>query len=121
MGDAMKNRERMPVIGEAFDADQMNDVEHVESYVSELEYYRPRGFSKLAREGRKLARDMWRAVESDRAYALDQFNEWKGDVEALLTEWARHMVRHDYISFGPFEMSGSVGFFVDGGPLEVTP
>ena len=110
---AMKNRKRMPVIGEAFDADQMNAVERVESYVSELEYYRPRGFSKLVREGRTLARDMWRAVESDCAYVLDHANEWKSEVEALLTEWARRMVRHDYISFGSFEISGSVGFSVD--------
>jgi len=109
----MKTRKRMPAIGEAFDADQMNDPERIESYIRELEYYKPRGFSKLVKEGRAIVRTMWADAESDRMNVWDFGHEWKLEAEALLTNWARRVERHEFISFGPFPYSGSTGFSID--------
>lgn len=111
----MKKAQRMPAIGEAFDSDQMNDPERIESYIRELEYYKPRGFSRLAKEGRAIVRTMWADAETDRMNAWDFGHDWKLEVEALLTNWARRVERHEFISFGPFPYSGSTGFWIDVG------
>ena len=39
---------RKPIVGEAFAPHFMNDAGRIASYVAELRYYRPRGFSGLA-------------------------------------------------------------------------
>lgn len=94
---------RKPVIGCAFDPDQMNEREGVASYIGELEYYRPRGFSKLRNEGNKLLSP---------ANDLEWASEWMTDCDTLLTEWARRVERHDFICYGPFEHGGAVGFYI---------
>ena len=96
---------RTPVLGPAFDQDQTNDYGRVQNYLAELRYYRPRGFSKLAKEGEKILRDIEKSEESF-------FDEWATDIDSLLTEWARRVTRNDYISFGPFEHTGDVGFYI---------
>jgi hypothetical protein len=104
---------RKPVTGEAFDSDQMNEPERIEAYISELEYYRPRGFSKLVKEGRRIAADMRSDDAARYADSAEHGDSWKDDVESLLTEWARRAARHDYIHFGPLSECGSVGFWID--------
>lgn len=107
-----RKSKRTPVIGSSFDCDQMNEPERIEAYIADLEYYRPRGFSKLAREGRKIVRDMWDSADDTRTDAWDFGGDWKSDVEDMLTAWARRIKRHDYISYGPFDHSGDVGFYI---------
>ena len=97
---------KCPILGSAFDPDQMNDIERVQAYVDELRYYRPRGFGKLAREGEEFIQG------SHIGAGADFHNEWFNDCDALLTDWARRVERHDYISFGPFDPGGAVGFYV---------
>lgn len=93
---------RKPIIGCAFDPDQRNERGRVEAYIGELEYYRPRGFAGLRNEGARLNKtDDW-----------EWSNEWMTDCDNLLTEWARRELRHDFISFGPFEHGGAVGFYI---------
>ena len=108
-----KRTKRRPIIGPAFDADQRNEPERIAAYVAELRHYRPRGFSKLAREGEKIERQMWRDADSERTDAWDHADSFKQECEDLLTEWARRIEGHDYISFGPFDYSGDVGFYIN--------
>jgi hypothetical protein len=91
---------KQPVLGPAFDQDQTDADGRVENYISELQYYRPRGFSKLVREGMTQA-------------TRDDPDAWMTACEDLLTEWARRVTRNDYIYFGSFEMSGDVGFQIN--------
>lgn len=98
---------KRPILGCAFDPDQMNDLEQIQAYVDELRYYRPHGFGKLAREGEEFIR----GAEMDAG--VDYYSEWMSDCDSLLTEWARRVERHDYISFGPFDHGGAVGFYID--------
>jgi hypothetical protein len=105
------SRKRFPIIGEAFDAHQMNDAGRLNSYAIELEHYRPRGFSALARSMRAMS-DRFDA-DNARADDAELMDSMIDDAESLLTEWARRVARHDYIWFGPFADSGSVGFNVD--------
>lgn len=102
---------RKPIIGEAFDSHQMNDADRIASYVRELRYYRPRGFAALAKEGDALVAEL----ESDdcSADAADRMDAWTDNVEAMLTEWARATLRHQYVYFGTVENWGSVGFFYE--------
>jgi hypothetical protein len=102
----MARNKKAPVLGSHFDAHQMNIQGTVREYIDTLEWYRPRGFAKLRDEGAKLLRkpddhDDWQWV-----------SEWQDECDDLLTEWARRVARHDYITFGPFEASGDVGFYI---------
>lgn len=108
-----KARKRAPVIGPAFDPDTMNEPERIAAYIGELEYYRPRGFSKLAREGRKIISAMWRDAESERVDAWDSAASWMNAADDMLTAWARRVDGHEYITFGPFPHGGAIGFYVD--------
>jgi hypothetical protein len=54
---------RKPLIGGAFDSHFMNEVDRVASYLRELLYYRPHGFSKLAVKGDNILADLER-IES---------------------------------------------------------
>lgn len=103
---------RRPAIGPEFDSHQMNTAEIATAYAETLEYYRPRGFSKLARELYVLANRMLRGDADARDESLYVIQ----DAESLLSDWARRVAGHDYIAFGPFEHSGDVGFYyyVDG-------
>lgn len=105
----MTVRKRQPIIGEAFDTHSMNDSERVAAYVCELRHYRPRGFSKLAREGDNLADDLDSPTCSPDA--ADIMDSWIDDAESMLTEWAQRVTRNDYIYFGTVEHWGSIGFF----------
>ncbi len=40
-------------------------------------------------------------------------SEWMNDCDSALTEWAQARARHDFIWFGSFPDSGSVGFAVN--------
>lgn len=97
-----------PVIGCAFDPDQRNETENHEAYLSELTYYRPRGFSELAREGESILRRM----KKDDENAFQESCEWQDNVCSFLSDWARQVERHDYIMFGPFKHGGAVGFYI---------
>lgn len=101
---------RTPLIGSAFDADFMNEAGRVASYLAELRYYRPRGFSALVKEGERTLAALESEVE-DVDFDASHVDEWKSEVEDALTEWARRVTRNDYICFGPFEHNGSVGFY----------
>lgn len=100
---------RKPILGSAFDADFMNDAGRVSCYLQELRYYRPRGFSALAKGGRKLLAEL----ESDECGfdAAEWLDEWRDEVEDTLTKWARRVTRNEYVCFGQFEHAGSVGFY----------
>jgi hypothetical protein len=104
-----KRSTRKPIIGEAFDSHFMNDSGRIACYVRELRYYRPRGFAALAKEGDKLAS----VIDTDECDGFDaeRMDSWIDEVETLLTDWARRTMRNDYVSFGPFEHCGSVGFY----------
>lgn len=84
---------RKPIIASAFDGDFRNDAGRVQGYLDELTYYRPRGFSKLAKEGAKLVR----ALESDDCAldTADHMDSWFTDVESMLTDWARRVTRNE--------------------------
>lgn len=102
---------RKPIIGEAFDAHQMNDAERVHAYCRELEYYRPRGFSSLAREGATLFRQL--SGDTCPADTAERMDSWIDAVESLLTEWAQRTMRNTYICFGPMSDAwGGIGFYV---------
>jgi len=96
---------KQPLIGCAFDPEQRNDQENIEAYLAELDYYRPRGSRALRVEGARL-------LSADDPYG-EWAHEWMHDADACLTEWARRVARHEYISFGPFEHGGAVGFYID--------
>ena len=98
---------KRPILGCAFDPDQMNDLEQIQAYVDELRYYRPHGFGKLAREGEEFIR----GAEMDAG--VDYYSEWMSDCDSLLTEWAQRVARNQYLIFGPFEHGGAVGFYVN--------
>ena len=102
----MKREMQRPSLGCAFDPDQRNEREIVEAYISELEWYRPRGFAKLRSEGVKLLNKeddhedwQWAAV-------------WRVDCDNLLTEHAQHYGLQHFI-YGPFEHGGAVGYYVN--------
>ena len=105
----MRKTQRRPVLGSAFKQDQTNDEERLTNYVYELRYYRPRGFSKLAHEGDTIIAGLQIDADgaAENACALMQ------EIDDMLTEWARRVTRNDFICFGPFEDSGSVGFYID--------
>ena len=104
-GRKPKQMKRRPLIGEAFNPEQGNSCEDLaESMARELEHYRPRGGMKLAKELSKLAH----VAESERMDSLGSANpedvpqyisEAVDEACELLTEWARRIERHDYISF----------------------
>ena len=104
----MAKSTRRPVIGCAFDPDFRNQTGIIEAYISELQYYRPSGFSKLVKEGEKYIR----AIAAER-YDDDYSSEWMEDCDTLLTEWAQRAARNQYLIFGPFEHGGAVGFYVN--------
>ena len=104
----MAKSTRRPVIGCAFDPDFRNQIGIIEAYLSELQYYRPHGFSKLAKEGEKYIR----AIAAER-YDDDYSSEWMSDCDNLLTEWARRSARNPYLIYGSFEHGGAVGFYVN--------
>lgn len=88
-----------PIIGPAFDPDQMNEREQADAYAAELRYYRPRGFSRTAR-------DLDRA---NLEYVCDTMTA----ADDILTEWGRRVTRNPYLCFGPFPQGGAVGFYYD--------
>jgi hypothetical protein len=101
-----KKHTRHPHVGPQFDSHQQNAADNVRSYCNTLEYYRPRGFSALVREGRAIARKL------DKDNSGETFEcEWMDEADTLLTEWARRVVRHDYIAFGQSQHTGDVGFY----------
>lgn len=106
----MRKLTRKPILGEAFDSHFMNDAGRVQSYVRELEYYRPRGFASLAREGATLFQQL--SADDCPADTAERMDSWINEVESLLTDWARRVTRNDYICFGPFEHCGAIGFYV---------
>lgn len=91
-----KPKTRMPVIGIAFEPEFMSIDDGYQRLAGELEYYRPRGFSKLARELRRYAAAMRRGDDEDTGQMA-----YEASVEAcdMLTEWARRKVGHDYIVY----------------------
>lgn len=95
---------RQPILECAFDPDQCNERETIRYYVAELEYYRPRGYAALVKEAQAILD----AEDSD----FDCWHEWYDEVDDLLTDWARRIERHDYISYGPFPHGGAVGFYI---------
>jgi hypothetical protein len=106
----MANRKtHNPIMGEAFDTDQMNDSDRVASYARELRYYRPRGFAALANEGDNLAS----VVDADECNGFDceRMHEWFDEVDEMLTAWAQRKTRNEYIHFGKADGQGSVGFW----------
>ena len=105
----MSKAKRQPVIGCAFDPDFRDDAGRVSAYLDELRYYRPRGYGKLAKEGDSYLK---RIEADDQTLETAHWYEWMGDVDQMLTEWARRVLRHDYISYGPFPHGGAVGFYV---------
>jgi hypothetical protein len=108
-----RTHKRSPLLGPSFDCDQMNEPERIEAYIADLEYYRPCGFSKLVRDGRKIVNTMWKDADAERTDAWDFGGDWKDRVEDLLTAWARRVERHEYISYGGFPDSGDVGFYIN--------
>lgn len=105
----MPRHTRKPVLGSAFDQEQTNEAGRIENYISELEYYRPRGFSKLAKDGRAILRKL----SNNDGNGCEWMHEWQNETDLLLTEWARRVTRNDFICFGPFEHNGCVGFYID--------
>lgn len=93
---------RKPIVECAFDPDQCNERETIKYYIAELEYYRPREFSKLRNEGNKI-------LNADEP---EFWHEWCDEVDEFLTCWARRVERHDYIAYGPFPHGGAVGFYI---------
>lgn len=101
---------RKPVLGPAFDAEQTNDAGRARNYAGELRYYRPRGFSKRARELEAIAH---RADEGkEKPNDADAMYDLMPEAEDMLTSWAMRVERHEYIAFGPFEHNGCVGFYI---------
>jgi hypothetical protein len=102
MESAMKrNKTYFPQIGEEWDSHQNNQEENARKYADTLRWYRPRGFSKLARELESFANG------KDSEF----ISEIEDDCDTLLTEWAQRVTRNSYIYFGVHE-SGSVGFWI---------
>lgn len=99
----MKRNRYLPVIGPEFDTHQDNLQGNAQSYADTLRHYRPRGFSKLARE-----------LES---FASGKDSEFICEVEdaadSLLTEWAQRVTRNPYIFFGVHEHGGDAGFWIN--------
>ena len=95
----MKRIQLRPVIGGSFNPEMGNVCEDLaQSMAGELEYYRPRGFSKLARELRRDAAICERSANDD-ADASQRISEAVDEACDLLTEWARRVEQHGYISF----------------------
>lgn len=107
----MKNRQRMPVIGSAFDSDFRNDAGRCTGYADGLRYYRPRGFSRLARELEAIAA----RIEADKARPDDgqAMSEAMDEADDILTQWARTRAGHGYIYFGHAPDASCVGFWAD--------
>lgn len=101
----MAKRKR-PILGCAFDPDQRNERGIVEAYIRELEHYRPRGFAKLRNEGVTLLK------KPDEHADWNWSSEWQNDCDQLLGEHAERCGM-PYVSFGPFEHGGAVGYYVD--------
>ena len=78
---------RKPVLGSAFDQDQTNDEGRIENYLSELRYYRPRGFSKLTHEGKTILA----GLQIDDDSAMSNSSYWMLKVDLLLPDWARRV------------------------------
>lgn len=97
-----KTKHKAPILGEAFKLERDNSA-CIDSYISELEYYRPRGFSKLVREGRKLANAL---ILRDR-----DLESWCWQCDHCLTYYARMVAGHDYIAFG--RRGDAMGFCID--------
>lgn len=77
---------RKPIIGESFNPEYGNLGECATQMARELEYYRPHGFARLRDELESLSEG------DDISEAIDEACE-------LLTDWARRVARHDFISF----------------------
>ena len=109
-------RHARPIMLESyFDCDQTNAVGRVRHYLDTLTYFRPRGFSKLAREGARFIRQLEAVGDDATGEASDVYqfaDEWKSDVESLLTEHGRKVERNPYIVFGQYWCSGDVGYYV---------
>ena len=71
----MKRTNRRPVLGPEFDGDQMNVTERIKAYCETLEYYRPRGCTKLIRDGLAMIND---DIEG-RHHALEFWTEWANE------------------------------------------
>lgn len=116
----MSKHKRTPYLGSQFDSHQRSLVENVQAYCDVLAYFRPRGFSKLTKEGAALIATMCKAQRMDDAEkgnaiegeATEAAGELMRDCDEMLTAWARRVERHDYIAFGPFEHNGDVGFYI---------
>ena len=102
-------KQKRPVIGYAFDPRRRDEPGVVQAYIKELEYYRPRGFSKLANEGKKLAE----AIAEGGPGNPHEAWEWISECELLLTQWAQKVERHNYIYFGSLPGDVRVGFRID--------
>jgi hypothetical protein len=101
---ANARKTRRPIIGESFNPEQNNTFETSLLMAKELEYYRPRGFSKLANELRTLA------FQSNDIDAAQSISEAIDEACDLLTTWAQRVARHDYIYFAC--ESDAAGFFI---------
>lgn len=93
------------VVGAAFNPEMNNLSENISEYVSQLEYYRPRGFGKIRDEMRKLLNKP--EDHEDWEYAWEMMQ----DADELLSDFARRQLGHDYVQHGPFEHGGAVGFY----------
>ena len=103
----MAKHKTKPYLGTWSNQIQTDDAGSVGNYVDALMYYRPRGFSKLAREGKRAMIRLYAGEAIDDVLGPT----WFGDCEFLLTEWARRVERHGYVFFGPH--SGDIGFYID--------
>lgn len=95
-----------PILGCAFDPDQRNERGRVEAYIGELEYYRPRTFAKLRDEGKALLR------KPDEHEDWQHATEWSDECDSLLSDHAQRYGL-EYVSYGPFEHGGAIGFKVN--------
>lgn len=101
----MSRKMQRPQIGCAFDPDQRNPRGIVESYIDELNWYRPRGFAKLRNEGAAMLR------KPDEHSDWQNWCDWSDDCDSLLSD---HAQRYDMpnVSYGPFEHGGAIGYYV---------
>lgn len=112
----MSKKSRKPLTGVAFDIEQTNLVGNVAHYLRELDYYGARRFAALIKDGRNIESDLERieAGKNSKHYTAGEdvyqaAHEWMDDCDSALSDYARDVMRHDYIYFGV--ENGAAGFF----------
>lgn len=112
----MNKKSRKPIAGVAFETEQANLSGNVALYLRELDYYGARRFAALIKEGRDIESDLERidAGKNSKHYTagVDVYqaaHKWMDDCDDSLSDYARAVMRHDYIYFGV--ENGAAGFF----------